>query len=160
MIRISIVALVGLACGAVPASAQKTEAGVRAFSAAEVPAVLKRDTAAIEAMFADDLLVNAPNNMVHDKATVMGFLRTPGRIDYTAFERTIDRVAIDGDRAIIMGGEVVVDRIGPLAGRRVHRRFTDLLRWEGGRWRMYARHANVIAPGTPNAPGEVAPPPR
>ena len=150
MFRSSWWALAVLAAAIVPAhAAERTEAAVRAATEAERVAILGRDTVAIERLFADDLLVNSPGNRVHDKAEVLARLRTPGLIDYTVFERTVERVAIRGDIATVMGSEVVVDRIGPRTGRRVERRFTDMLRYEGGEWRMFARHANVVPPATP-----------
>jgi len=49
----------------------------------------------------------------------------------------------------IMGLETVEPRVdtpsaGLSAGRKVQRRFTNVWREEGGTWRLYARHANVI----------------
>jgi hypothetical protein len=45
-----------------------------------------------------------------------------------------------------MGEEVVVPRTGaPNAGKRIHRRFTDVFRRENGEWRYDVRHANVIS---------------
>lgn len=45
-----------------------------------------------------------------------------------------------------MGEEVVVPGPGAQnAGKRVHRRFTDVFRKEHGEWRFDLRHANVIS---------------
>ena len=57
---------------------------------------------------------------------------------------------IDGDFAIIMGSETLVPvssapAAGLTAGRKVVRRFTNVWKREAGAWRLYWRHANVIA---------------
>lgn len=50
------------------------------------------------------------------------------------------------DLVVLMGEEGVVP--GPharAAGKRIHRRFTDVFRRENGEWRHDLRHANVIS---------------
>jgi hypothetical protein len=42
----------------------------------------------------------------------------------------------------VMGGDRVTD---PPDATVTHRRFTNLWRLEGGSWRCFARHANVVA---------------
>lgn len=66
---------------------------------------------------------------------------------------TLDVGVRFGDRAPvrIMGSEVVTpapnSELGRLhPGRTLHRRFTNVFLWEGGRWRFLARQASVVAP--------------
>ena len=65
---------------------------------------------------------------------------------YEVFEREIEFLRIDGSLAVVMGKEKVVPAIGaPGAGETIHRRYTNIWRKEGNTWRLYIRHANIIA---------------
>jgi ketosteroid isomerase-like protein len=68
-----------------------------------------------------------------------------GLIHYSSFERRIERLRIDGDIALVTGGETI-QPIGdaPQAGQTVQRRFTHVWKKEAGAWRLVARHANII----------------
>jgi hypothetical protein len=101
------------------------EETVRSLDDQERTAALKRDVAALKRLWSDQFTVNAPTNKV-----VIG-------------KRDVLDTFVH--RGIIMGAETVRP-IGdaPLAGQTVHRRFTNIWRKEAGRWRLFARHANVI----------------
>ena len=66
---------------------------------------------------------------------------------YKAVEQHLDYAGSHGaDVVVLMGEEVVVPGTGsPNAGKRIHRRFTDVFRKENGEWRYDLRHANVIS---------------
>ena len=70
-----------------------------------------------------------------------------GAVNYAAVEQRLDYAGSHGpDIVVLMGEEVVVP--GPTvanAGKRIHRRFTDVFRKENGEWRHDVRHANVIS---------------
>ena len=128
-----------------PASAD--EATVRALDDQERAAVLNQDFPALERLWSDQLLVNAPSNQVtRGKRAVLDLVRR-GLIRYSLFERRVEFVRVDGDLAFVMGAETVRP-IGeaPMAGQTVQRRFTNIWRKEGGTWHLIARHANVIPP--------------
>ena len=64
--------------------------------------------------------------------------------------RQIEFFRVDGDFAFIMGLETIVAAtdapgVGLVAGQPTRRRFTNVWKREGDTWRLYARHANVIA---------------
>ena len=108
--------------------------------------MLGGDLDALGRLFSEQLFVNAPDNRVKPKAEVLQSVRD-GRIRYSAFERTVERVAVDGDVAISMGSEVVVpvgDR--PDAGQRLSRRYTHVWQRTGDSWTLIARHANLVPP--------------
>ena len=116
-------------------------------------AVLRRDIPALERFWSDQLVVNAPNNRVvrGRRAVIDDFVRT-GIINFSSFERDIEFVRVDGDFVVTMGLETLRARgdspaNGMRAGETTRRRFTNIWRREGGTWRLYIRHANVIAPG-------------
>jgi ketosteroid isomerase-like protein len=122
------------------------EAGVRALDDQERAAILNQDISALERLWSDRLVVNTPLNRVNGKLDALDLVRR-GQIHYSAFERRVEFIRVDGDLAIIMGAETVRP-IGkaPFAGQTVQRRFTHIWRKEAGTWRLIARHANIIPP--------------
>ena len=122
------------------------EAAVRALDDQERLAALNQDYAKLERFWSEDFIVNAPTNQVlQNRDAVLNHFRK-GMTTRSSYERSIEQVRIDGDIAIIMGAEKLTP-IGsaPMAGQTVHRRFTNIWRKEGGTWRLWVRHANVIA---------------
>ena len=121
------------------------EETVRSLDDQERMAVLDRDRPALERLWSDRLVVNAPSNQVTvGKHAVLDLVQR-GVIHYSSFERQLEFIRVDGDVAIIMGAETV-QPIGeaPSAGQTVQRRFTHIWRKESGTWHLIARHANVI----------------
>jgi ketosteroid isomerase-like protein len=125
---------------------------IRSFDDQERVAALNRDVPALERLWSDQFVVNAPNNQVvvgrHQNLDT--FVRG-GVINFSSFERTIEFMRVDGAFAVLMGLETVVPRTdvpsaGLVAGQTVRRRFTNIWKKEGDTWRLYWRHANVMAP--------------
>lgn len=104
-------------------------------------AFLSADVASLERLWTDDFLVNSPLNFVNDKERTLALLRA-GRFRHTSFTVEIEQMAWYGDMVVVMGSDRVTD---PPDGTLSHRRFTDLWRIEGGAWRCFARHANVVS---------------
>ncbi|HKX26327.1 MAG TPA: nuclear transport factor 2 family protein [Blastocatellia bacterium] len=118
---------------------------IRKLDLAEVNAVLQRDVAALEGLWAEDLTVNNPRNGIsRGRKEVLELVRS-GSINYSSFVRETETVLIHGDTVILMGLEIVKP-IGnaPFAGETVRRRFTDIWMKRDGKWLLTARHANVI----------------
>lgn len=138
-------------CAAAPPPADRSrpaadEAAIRAVEERERAAVLDRDVAALGQLWSEHLVVNTPANRISpDRSAVFDLLRR-GAIHYSSFERSIERVRIDGDLAIVMGAETIRPAAdAPRAGQTVQRRFTHVWRKEGEGWLLIARHSNVIA---------------
>lgn len=145
-------ALVACATASPPGDPASVEALIRSRDNQERIAALNRDVAALERLWSEDFIVNAPNNRVvlGKTANLDAFVRS-GIIDFSTFDRAIEAVRVDGDFAAIMGLETVVPRsdapsVGLVAGQPVQRRFTNIWKHERGTWRLYWRHANVIVP--------------
>ncbi len=121
------------------------EAAIRALEAQEALAVLNQDFGALDRIWSERFMVNAPNNMVaSDRNAVLGMFRA-GFATYSSFDRSIERILMQGDLAIVMGAETVKPTgKAPMAGQTVQRRFTSIWKKEGGGWRLLARHANTI----------------
>ncbi len=104
-------------------------------------AFLSADVASLERLWTEDFLVNSPLNVVSDKGRTLALLQA-GRIRHTSFTAEIEQMARHGDVVVVMGSDRVTD---PPDGIVSHRRFTNLWRLEGGAWRCFARHANVVS---------------
>lgn len=133
--------------GGGPAQEQSSaEATVRSLDDEERIAALKRDTIALERLWSDQFVVNGPNNkVVADKRALLNAL-----VPRSSYVRQIEFIRVDGDFAFIMGLETLVavtdaPSVGLVAGQPTRRRFTHVWKREGDTWRLYARHANVIA---------------
>jgi hypothetical protein len=109
-------------------------------------AMLSRDFKAVETIFAPDLLVHAPINMVVNRDNVLARLRS-GQISYEPdVEERIEFAGVRGDAVVIMGEEIV-HPIGnaPNAGKTVRRRSTDIWRNMDGFWKLAIRQATVTS---------------
>lgn len=123
------------------------ETTVRALDEEERQAVLAGDTAALEGLWSEALIVNNPQSRVSvSRGDVLDLVRR-GLIRYATFERRVEEVRRNGDVVVVMGTESVIPAgDAPLAGQTVQRRFTNVWMKEGETWRMIARHANVVPP--------------
>ena len=130
------------------------EQQVRARDNEERMAALRRDVPALEQLWSDHFVLNAPNNkvVVGKRAVMEAFVRS-GVINFARFDRDIELITADGPYVIIMGLETVepltdAPAAGLVAGHAITRRFTNVWKREDGTWRLFLRHANVI----PNHP--------
>lgn len=125
----------------------KSEATIRSLEDQERLAVLNQDTTALLRLWSEEFTVNSPFNQIAPSAAVVADLMRQGLIHYSIFDRRIEHLRVDGDLAIVMGGETVQPTgNAPLAGQTVRRRFTHVWRKDGADWRLIARHANNIVP--------------
>lgn len=138
--------LLGLHCVALAHGQSPDESVVRALDDQEHIAALKKDTNALERLWSDQFVGNQPNNkVVADKRALMEAL-----VPRSSYVRQIEFMRVDGDFAFLMGLETIVAAadapgVGLVAGQPTRRRFTNIWKRERGTWRLYARHANVIA---------------
>jgi hypothetical protein len=160
--RVLVVMSVVVVTTAEGQSRSAIEKMVLAYDDEERVAALQRDTVALHRLWSEAFTVNAPNNrVVIGKRAVLDAFVGSGVINFSTFDRQIEHVWHDGDVVFIMGLETVrplsdAPAAGLRAGQVVQRRFTNIWKNEAGTWRLYARHANVIAPrppaGSPNRP--------
>jgi ketosteroid isomerase-like protein len=111
----------------------------------EAQAVMKGDTVTLKRLWAKEYVVNNPDGHIVTVAQIMGFIRS-GKIDYTSFERIVEKVTVSGDVATAMGHEVVKpERNTSNAGKTVTRCYTDVWVRTAGAWHLTARQAtNVV----------------
>jgi hypothetical protein len=107
-------------------------------------AFLVNDVAAIDAMLADDFVVNSPQNRIIEKGELLGMVES-GVLAISSFEQDIQSIRRFGSIAVVMGEDrVVYAQPSPAAGRTDRRRFTDLWERRGGTWIFVARQATII----------------
>lgn len=128
------------------------QAEIAAVEEAANDAFLKRDLARLDELFSDALVVNSPINAVHDKRKILELLGR-GVIGHVSSTIRHELMRRDGDLVVVMGADAVRNsEDAPM----LRRRFTNVWRREGGRWRLCARHANVVADVSDANPAEAA----
>src|SRR5688500_8759128 len=95
------------------------EATIRAPDDQERGAALNQDFAALERLWSEHFMVNAPSNQVMpNRRAVLDWFRR-GMTMRSSYERSIEQVRVDGDIAIVMGEETLTPIAdAPLADRR------------------------------------------
>jgi ketosteroid isomerase-like protein len=117
------------------------EQAIRAREEENRVAFLAADVAALDRLWTDDFSVNSPLNLVNDKRRTLALLEA-GRIRHTSLTAEIEHMSRHADVVVVMGSDRVTD---PPDGTVTNRRFTNLWRLEGGAWRCFARHANMVS---------------
>jgi ketosteroid isomerase-like protein len=141
-----------------PADAQNppqdspAQAAIRALDNEERIAALNQDFPALERLWSEHFIVNAPSNQIlQNRNAVLDWFRR-GMTTRSSYARVIEQIRVDGDIAVVMGEEILTPTANaPHAGQTVRRRFTNIWKKEGDAWRLWARHANWIQ--TPVEPG-------
>ena len=111
----------------------------------EREAVIKADTVALLRLWSPDILINNPQNRISTRAQVLGRIRQ-GLLDYTSFDRTIEKLSILGDIVVVMGQEVLQPvHKADYVGKTVTRRFTNVWMQQAGTWRLVARQATIVS---------------
>src|SRR5918999_1630699 len=122
----------GLGCAAPAPSAVETwEQQIRAAEERHRTAFLDNDDAALDAMFAEDFIVNSPQNRVVEKSELLGMVKR-GVLTISTFEQDIESIRRFGDIVVVMGEDrVIYAPPSPNAGHTHQRRFTDLWQLRG-----------------------------
>lgn len=126
-------------------SQSSDEALIRQLEEKERAAILKSDTAVLSEVMSKKIIVQNPENAIVGFRQIMGRIQG-GKINYSAFERNIDTVALINNMAVVMGLETLVPRGNTQnAGKTVKRRFTNIWTKENGTWKLTARQATVVS---------------
>ena len=142
--------LIAFTIAALAANAQnnsKTEAEIRRLEKTVVTAIINTDTNTLKQVWAPEFLVNNPRNEITGNRDSVLLTQKAGMIDYTTFERVIERMQFQKNFIITMGHEIFVSRNdipGARAGQIYKRRFTNIWMKKNGKWQQIARHASII----------------
>lgn len=107
-------------------------------------AMLSHDIPGLKSVWAEDFVVNAPNNQVLHRDEVIAAMGNDF-LEYRDFKKHISVVSEKTDAVIVMGFDTMVPQKGPGTGRRIVRPFTDVWMRRAGHWMLIARQATIAA---------------
>ena len=125
----------------------KADAEIRRLEKTVVTAILNVDTNTLKQVWAPEFLVNNPRNDISGNRDTVLLTQKAGMINYSSFERVIERMQFQKNIVITMGSEIFVSRNdipGAKAGQTYKRRFTNIWMKKNGKWQQIARHASII----------------
>ncbi len=105
-------------------------------------AMMAHDAAGVRTVWAEDFVVNAPNNAVLRREEVIAAM-AQDLLDYRDFRKHITLIDQKPEVTVIMGYDTMIPIKGPGAGKQVVRPFTDIWAKRGGAWRLIARQATI-----------------
>ncbi len=123
------------------------EATIKKLEQKVVTGILDADTNLLKEMWTPEFMVNTPRNDIAENREAVFQKQQAGLINYSSFERVIEKIQIQKDFVITMGYETFVsknDIPGAKAGVSIKRRFTNVWMKQKGRWLQIARHSSII----------------
>ena len=105
-------------------------------------AMMAHDAAGVKSVWAEDFVVNSPNNEVLSRDQVIA-LMAQDFLDYRDFHKHITFVGEKPEVTVIMGYDTMVPLKGPGAGKQVMRPFTDVWAARAAGWQLIARQATI-----------------
>jgi len=116
------------------------ERQVKKLDLEHADAVLRGDQEAMNKYWTEDFIVTNPFNEIDQADRIK-----KGIVTYSSFVRESEAIRVHGNTVIVMGKETVVPKgNSPDAGKIINRRYTNIWMLREGKWRLIARHANVI----------------
>lgn len=119
------------------------QAKIDAEDAAVGQAIANHDFAALNRYWSPLLVVDSPANQIVSRAQVIESMQHGG-LDYTSLKGTPEFFTVTGGVAIKMMREDVVMASGPMAGKHLVRRSTNILQRSGDDWVLIARQATYV----------------
>jgi hypothetical protein len=144
---ITIIIVLATLISATAQTSSKTELLIRNLEQTVVSAILNADTSTLKKVWAPEFFVNNPRNKITGNRDSVLISQKAGMIDYSTFERIIERIQIQKNIVITMGYEIFVSRRDipeAKAGQTYKRRFTNIWMKKRGKWQQIARHASII----------------
>jgi len=105
-------------------------------------AMMAHDAAGVRTVWADDFIVNSPNNTVIGREDVIAVMEHDF-LEYRDFHKHISFVGEKPEVTVVMGYDTMIPLKGPGAGKQVMRPFTDVWAKRSGRWQLIARQATI-----------------
>lgn len=107
-------------------------------------AIVSHDAEGVKSVWAEDFIVNSPNNTVLHRDEVIAAM-SEDLLDYKDFRKNITVVDQKPGAVVVMGFDTMVPLKGPGAGKQVTRPFTDVWMKRGEAWMLVARQATIAA---------------
>ncbi|SEN61631.1 protein of unknown function [Sphingomonas gellani] len=146
-IMLKTVGLLAALAAAVPASAQLAP-GIRmppeigAAYGRLGKAMMAHDADGVRTVWADDFVVNSPDNTVLRREDVIAVMERDF-LDYKDFHKHISFIDEKPEVTIVMGYDTMIPNKGPGTGKRVMRPFTDIWARRRTGWQLIARQATI-----------------
>lgn len=106
-------------------------------------AIVTSDFAALEKLWAPTMVVNSPANNILTREQVFTAIRE-NKLQYSSAKAIPEAFLASKDLAIEMGHEDIVMANGPMAGKPLTRRFTNVWQKTGDSWLQIARQATYV----------------
>ncbi|WP_276372178.1 nuclear transport factor 2 family protein [Chryseolinea sp. H1M3-3] len=145
MKTVHIIILIGVSFTRMASAQDPREAEIRRLDNLERVSVLKGDSAALfDKIWSPTMIINTPANVVGTVEGTKAHFRAGG-LNYLSFERTIEKIVIHDNVAVVMGGEVIKPQGKQAnAGKTVTRRFTHVWLLKNNSWSIIGRQATII----------------
>jgi quercetin dioxygenase-like cupin family protein/ketosteroid isomerase-like protein len=101
------------------------------------------DFAALEKIWSPDMVVNSPGNNILTRDQVFAAMRED-KLKYSSARAIPETFFVVKDVAIEMGHDDIVMSNGPMAGKPLTRRFTNVWQKTGDQWLQIARQATYV----------------
>jgi len=108
-------------------------------------AIFTKNYAALDQFWAPGFVVNGPGNKVLSRAQVIQAIAS-GKLEYRDYHVVVEAISEIGDNVVEMGHEDYVPVTGPETGKKLYRRFTQVLARHDGRLLFIARQATIYDP--------------
>ena len=105
-------------------------------------AMMAHDAEGVRTVWADDFVVNSPNNTVLSREDVIAVMERDF-LDYRNFRKHITFVGEKPEMTVVMGYDTMIPVKGPGAGKQVMRPFTDIWARRSAGWQLVARQATI-----------------
>ena len=127
-----------------PNNSAQTAAEIEKLEDEEAAARVAVDLPKLEALWSDELIINATENIIYTKDHFLLRLKS-GQIHFQSFERKISRITVKSDVVVSTGNESIVPANGPDAGKTVYCSYMNVWIRSGGSWQLLGRQVAVIA---------------
>jgi len=105
-------------------------------------AMMAHDAAGVRGVWAEDFVVNSPNNEVLDRERVIAVMEQDF-LSYRDFRKHITFVGEKPEVTVVMGYDTMIPLKGPGASKQVMRPFTDVWAKRSTGWQLIARQATI-----------------
>jgi ketosteroid isomerase-like protein len=140
-----LTAMVALLAMATPKSASaqpNDDKEIRRLDQLEAASIKTGDTATLLKLWSKDFVCNNPFGYIVTPPQIIHFIKA-GEIDYSSYERDIERITFTANLAIVMGKEVAMPQNKtPGTGKSIIMRYTHVWIKTDSGWRLTARQAS------------------
>lgn len=115
---------------------------IETLEAREAEAMRGADVSTLQALWADDLIVNSTANLIAGKEILLEMIKN-GRLKLRTYERRPVRIVSIGDLVVATGNEVS-QLVGNTAVFKTFVSYMNVWTKRDGNWQLVARHVGLI----------------